>query len=88
MGIPRGRLVAKVGCSESVFFVQLLTEKACDLCFTKKIKCDMLKPVCSNCVLYQSECRTSIIRRKPNAAKARQAARVQREEEYDPLAPD
>lgn len=45
----------------------------------------MLKPVCSNCVLYQSECRTSIIRRKPNPAKAKQAARVQREEEYGNL---
>ncbi|KAM5353584.1 hypothetical protein ACJ41O_000234 [Fusarium nematophilum] len=45
--------------------------KACDLCFTKKIKCDMLKPVCSNCILYQTDCRTSIIRRKANPARVR-----------------
>ncbi|CAM1501196.1 Fc.00g103580.m01.CDS01 [Cosmosporella sp. VM-42] len=55
--------------------------KACDLCFIKKIKCDMLKPVCSNCKLYNSDCRTSIIRRKPNPAKARQVARKENEQE-------
>ncbi|KAI9150365.1 NADH-dependent flavin oxidoreductase nadA [Paramyrothecium foliicola] len=45
--------------------------KACDLCFTKKIKCDMLKPVCSNCKLYKAQCRTSIIRRKANPPRPR-----------------
>ncbi|KAH6876332.1 fungal-specific transcription factor domain-containing protein [Thelonectria olida] len=53
--------------------------KACDLCFTKKIKCDMLKPVCSNCILYQAECRTSIIRRKANPPKTKSAAAAQPE---------
>ncbi|KAJ6437292.1 hypothetical protein O9K51_10266 [Purpureocillium lavendulum] len=50
--------------------------KACDLCFKKKIKCDMVQPVCSNCVLYKTECRTSIIRRKgpPPKAKAQPPA--------------
>ncbi|KPM44494.1 hypothetical protein AK830_g1989 [Neonectria ditissima] len=47
--------------------------KVCDLCFTKKIKCDMLKPVCSNCILYKADCRTSIIRRKANPPKPKQA---------------
>ncbi|KAK7408704.1 hypothetical protein QQX98_009120 [Neonectria punicea] len=47
--------------------------KVCDLCFTKKIKCDMLKPVCSNCILYKADCRTSIIRRKANPPKAKAA---------------
>ncbi|KAM0279205.1 hypothetical protein ACHAQH_004750 [Verticillium albo-atrum] len=37
---------------------------ACDLCFTKKIKCDMLKPHCSNCLLYKSECKTTRLRRR------------------------
>ncbi|GKT51416.1 fusaridione A cluster transcription factor fsdR [Colletotrichum spaethianum] len=46
--------------------------KACDLCFTKKIKCDMLKPACSNCVLYKSECRTTTVRRRVAPAKERQ----------------
>ncbi|KAF4471443.1 transcriptional regulator [Fusarium albosuccineum] len=54
--------------------------KACDLCFTKKIKCDMLKPVCSNCILYNTDCRTSIIRRKANPARVRAAPRPQQEE--------
>lgn len=53
-----------------------LTLTACDLCFTKKIKCDMLKPVCSNCILYHAECRTSIIRRKANPPKPRAAPPV------------
>ncbi|KND86591.1 putative transcriptional regulatory protein [Tolypocladium ophioglossoides CBS 100239] len=48
--------------------------KACDLCFTKKIKCDMIQPACSNCVLYKSECRTTIIRRKGNGHKWRSQA--------------
>ncbi|KAG7121067.1 ABC-transporter-regulating transcription factor like protein [Verticillium longisporum] len=43
--------------------------KACDLCFTKKIKCDMLKPHCSNCLLYKSECKTTRLRRRTAAAK-------------------
>ncbi|CCT69072.1 related to transcriptional regulator [Fusarium fujikuroi] len=57
--------------------------KACDLCFTKKIKCDMLKPDCSNCILYNTSCRTSIIRRKPNSARVRSGAKQQ--EEYAPI---
>ncbi|KAF7551853.1 hypothetical protein G7Z17_g4695 [Cylindrodendrum hubeiense] len=47
--------------------------KVCDLCFTKKIKCDMLKPVCSNCILYKADCKTSIIRRKANPPKPKPA---------------
>ncbi|CAG9957117.1 unnamed protein product [Clonostachys rosea f. rosea IK726] len=38
--------------------------KSCDLCFRKKIKCDMLLPVCSNCILYKSDCRTSLVRHR------------------------
>ncbi|RSM15872.1 hypothetical protein CEP52_000414 [Fusarium oligoseptatum] len=55
--------------------------KACDLCFTKKIKCDMLKPVCSNCILYNTDCRTSIIRRKANPARVRAATKPQQQED-------
>lgn len=44
---------------------------ACDLCFKKKIKCDMVQPVCSNCILYKTECRTSIIRRKGPGPKVK-----------------
>ncbi|KAH8680786.1 fungal-specific transcription factor domain-containing protein [Xylariales sp. PMI_506] len=37
--------------------------KACDTCYQKKIKCDMNQP-CSNCLLYRSECKTAIVRRR------------------------
>ncbi|KAK9323870.1 fungal-specific transcription factor domain-protein [Lipomyces orientalis] len=30
--------------------------KACDLCYTRKIKCDGQEPRCSNCVIYATEC--------------------------------
>lgn len=33
----------------------------------------MLKPVCSNCILYKADCKTSIIRRKANPPKAKPA---------------
>ncbi|KAI0144247.1 hypothetical protein F4776DRAFT_467487 [Hypoxylon sp. NC0597] len=38
--------------------------KACDTCFKKKIKCDMLKPACSNCLLYKVPCSTTVLRRR------------------------
>ncbi|KAI1194670.1 hypothetical protein F5X97DRAFT_310329 [Nemania serpens] len=38
--------------------------KACDLCFRKKIRCDGLKPICSNCALYKVSCETTATRRK------------------------
>ncbi|KAI1344683.1 hypothetical protein F5Y15DRAFT_363123 [Xylariaceae sp. FL0016] len=38
--------------------------KACDLCFKKKIRCDGLKPTCSNCRLYNVECGTTTMRRR------------------------
>ncbi|KAK3317144.1 fungal-specific transcription factor domain-containing protein [Cercophora scortea] len=41
-----------------------LAFETCDLCFTKKIKCDMLKPVCSNCRQYHTECKTTAVRRR------------------------
>ncbi|KAI0443091.1 hypothetical protein F4803DRAFT_574939 [Xylaria telfairii] len=41
--------------------------KACDLCFKKKIRCDGLKPTCSNCSLYKVSCKTTTIRRRPGS---------------------
>ncbi|KAI1099189.1 hypothetical protein F4804DRAFT_322595 [Jackrogersella minutella] len=38
--------------------------KACDTCFKKKIRCDMLKPACSNCLLYKVSCSTTVLRRR------------------------
>ncbi|KAI6783993.1 putative transcriptional regulatory protein-like protein [Emericellopsis cladophorae] len=59
---------------------------ACDLCFTKKIKCDMLKPICSNCKLYSADCRTTSVARKrqPNS-RPKQAVKI-REAETKELA--
>ncbi|KAI1751389.1 hypothetical protein F4782DRAFT_531663 [Xylaria castorea] len=39
--------------------------KACDLCFKKKIRCDALKPTCSNCSLYKVSCKTTTVRKRP-----------------------
>ncbi|KAI0857106.1 hypothetical protein F4860DRAFT_490914 [Xylaria cubensis] len=39
--------------------------KACDLCFKKKIRCDALKPTCSNCSLYKVPCKTTTVRKRP-----------------------
>ncbi|KAI1258642.1 hypothetical protein F5Y18DRAFT_421256 [Xylariaceae sp. FL1019] len=44
--------------------------KACDLCFKKKIRCDSLKPSCSNCSLYNVPCKTTTIRRRPQVSQA------------------
>ncbi|KAK9320874.1 hypothetical protein V1517DRAFT_328025 [Lipomyces orientalis] len=30
--------------------------KACDLCYTRKLKCDRQTPRCSNCVAYDTDC--------------------------------
>ncbi|KAK1998396.1 fungal-specific transcription factor domain-containing protein [Colletotrichum falcatum] len=54
-----------------------LRRKACDLCFMKKIKCDMLKPACSNCVLYKAECKSTMVRRRAAPARERQQQRKQ-----------
>ncbi|KAK7213040.1 hypothetical protein V2G26_020218 [Clonostachys chloroleuca] len=43
--------------------------KACDFCVSRKIRCDSLKPVCTNCRTYGAECRMTITtkagRRRP-----------------------
>ncbi|KAI1136204.1 hypothetical protein F5Y05DRAFT_391953 [Hypoxylon sp. FL0543] len=46
--------------------------KACDTCFKKKIKCDMLKPACSNCLLYKVPCSTTVLRRRAAPAAPRE----------------
>ncbi|WQF89165.1 hypothetical protein CDEST_14179 [Colletotrichum destructivum] len=51
--------------------------KACDLCFVKKIKCDMLKSACSNCILYKTECKTTPVRRRVAPARERQQQQQQ-----------
>ncbi|KAI1085215.1 hypothetical protein F5B20DRAFT_567879 [Whalleya microplaca] len=51
--------------------------KACDTCFKKKIKCDMLKPTCSNCLLYNVPCSTTTIRRRTAPANPSQKSQNQ-----------
>ncbi|KAH7002419.1 fungal-specific transcription factor domain-containing protein [Ilyonectria destructans] len=50
-------------------------KKACDLCFTKKIKCDSREPRCSNCLLYKAECRRTISRHRANPPNPRPVSR-------------
>lgn len=38
--------------------------KACDLCYNKKIKCDVKKPRCCHCVVYDVECTYTAASRK------------------------
>lgn len=47
-------------------FSLLLTPrtKACDLCYNKRIKCDVKKPRCSHCVVYDVECTYTAASRK------------------------
>ncbi|KAL4911142.1 hypothetical protein BDW74DRAFT_184629 [Aspergillus multicolor] len=61
--------------------------KACDLCYTRKLKCDGQQPRCSNCVIYARECtHAAAPRRKikpkakrPNATKTPDKLRPQLE---------
>ncbi|SCN99274.1 related to transcriptional activator Mut3p [Fusarium fujikuroi] len=46
--------------------------KACDLCVSRKIKCDLAKPTCSNCKLYGVDC--SITEVKSPATTSRRKA--------------
>ncbi|KAJ8100805.1 hypothetical protein POJ06DRAFT_281740 [Lipomyces tetrasporus] len=55
---------------------------ACDLCFLKKIKCDALKPTCSNCQIYKAECRTTKARNRISATR-----RQPREQAKPPSSP-
>ncbi|KAK4184424.1 fungal-specific transcription factor domain-containing protein [Podospora australis] len=53
---------------------QLSRRKACDLCFVKKIKCDMVKPQCSNCKQYSTDCKTTAVRRRIGQPKKQTGA--------------
>lgn len=50
---------------------------ACDLCFVKKIKCDMLKPTCSDCQIDKADCRTTVARRRVRPTRAPQTQAAQ-----------
>ncbi|PVH76650.1 hypothetical protein DL98DRAFT_640111 [Cadophora sp. DSE1049] len=41
--------------------------KACDLCYTRKLKCDREKPRCSNCVTYATDCTHAVQSRRSKA---------------------
>ena len=48
----------------------------CDVCRIKKIKCDMVRPVCGNCRLRYTDCTYSKRKRKPGPPKRRDVAEV------------
>ncbi|PCD24835.1 hypothetical protein AU210_013950 [Fusarium oxysporum f. sp. radicis-cucumerinum] len=54
--------------------------KACDLCYTRKIKCDGLQPKCSNCVNYKANC-THTARSRKWKPKVLQDDEPQKEDE-------
>ncbi|KAH7151357.1 fungal-specific transcription factor domain-containing protein [Fusarium sp. MPI-SDFR-AT-0072] len=58
--------------------------KACDLCYTRKIKCDGLQPKCSNCVNYKTSC-THTARSRKWKPKALQDDEPQKEDEIRSL---
>ncbi|KAI1499885.1 fungal-specific transcription factor domain-containing protein [Biscogniauxia marginata] len=57
--------------------------KACDLCFIKKIRCDGLKPTCSNCRLYKAPCNTTTVRRRAGTASHKASAAASFEDAQD-----
>ncbi|KAK6703372.1 hypothetical protein SNK04_013276 [Fusarium graminearum] len=58
--------------------------KACDLCYTRKIKCDGQQPQCSNCVNYKTAC-THAARSRKWKPKAQQNAQRSEAEEIRSL---
>ncbi|KAE8140417.1 fungal-specific transcription factor domain-containing protein [Aspergillus pseudotamarii] len=52
------------------------TRKACDLCYTRKIKCDGQKPRCSNCINYATDCTHTALSRK-SKPRARHTVHVE-----------
>lgn len=56
-----------------IYFVRLsliLFHPQGDTCFKKKLRCDMLRPACSNCLLYDVRCSTTTVRRRTAPAVA------------------
>lgn len=49
---------------------ELSGEQACDLCYTRKLKCNGQQPRCSNCIIYAREC-THIAQSRRSKPKAR-----------------
>uniref|UniRef100_A0A0B7JS67 Zn(2)-C6 fungal-type domain-containing protein n=1 Tax=Bionectria ochroleuca TaxID=29856 RepID=A0A0B7JS67_BIOOC len=44
--------------------------KACDLCTIKRIRCDGLKPLCTNCSLYGTECKMTPLNKPQSTSRA------------------
>ncbi|RAL13291.1 uncharacterized protein BO97DRAFT_469981 [Aspergillus homomorphus CBS 101889] len=52
--------------------------KACDLCYTRKIKCDGQEPRCSNCVMHARECTHAAASRRKAKPRAQRHSATQR----------
>ncbi|KAH9900299.1 hypothetical protein F4778DRAFT_169226 [Xylariomycetidae sp. FL2044] len=57
--------------------------KACDNCYKRKLRCDGLKPTCSNCSLYKVSCSTTSVRRRGGQASKQTAVTSTRREENE-----
>lgn len=62
--VPAVKHVGRIHDVNLLIHVANHTNAQGDTCFKKKIKCDMLKPACSNCLLYKVPCITTPIRRR------------------------
>ncbi|KAF4469139.1 fungal transcription factor regulatory middle homology region [Fusarium albosuccineum] len=58
--------------------------KACDLCYTRKIKCDGQEPRCSNCISYDTSCTHTVLSRK-SKPKAQRNGRAKETDEVQSL---
>ncbi|KAJ3546382.1 hypothetical protein NM208_g2025 [Fusarium decemcellulare] len=58
--------------------------KACDLCYTRKIKCDGQEPRCSNCISYGTSCTHAALSRK-SKPKAQRNGRAKETDEVQSL---
>ncbi|BCS29248.1 uncharacterized protein APUU_70818A [Aspergillus puulaauensis] len=61
--------------------------KACDVCYTRKIKCDGQRPRCSNCINYATDCTHSAQSRKskPRAQRSGGARETTQMNEFQGL---
>ncbi|KAB8244801.1 fungal-specific transcription factor domain-containing protein [Aspergillus flavus] len=58
--------------------------KACDLCYTRRIKCDGQKPRCSNCINYATDCTHTALSRK-SKPRAQRRSELKKADEVQSL---
>ncbi|KAE8336577.1 hypothetical protein BDV24DRAFT_178457 [Aspergillus arachidicola] len=58
--------------------------KACDLCYTRRIKCDGQQPRCSNCINYATDCTHTALSRK-SKPRAQRSSGLKKADEVQSL---